>query len=335
MKRSLVYIIAAMVAVIVAGFVGIKLIKTQEMAVSTFMPVATATPTIEIVVAAKGIDAGELISSDALTTMSVDINDPRAGSAYVSFSQCVGKRAKMSISKGQPIYDSMLNLTLQAKEDLAYRVPEGMVALPIDTDALNGVEGYLKAGDTVDILCSAAALRSALDFSAYMDAVKKGADFSTREIIYLAKNVTILEVGDIAYSEGYAAQEANRELEVDGEPAPETVTTFYSCVILCVDEELARTIVQIREVDSENKLTLTLKHRGYEGADAEADSGVSYEDILGTDLETFINNASAQKPGANSQTNGGNTNSNTPAPEETQQPGSTLDYEGITDIIAG
>lgn len=335
MKKNIVYIIAAIVAIVVAGFFGMKLITTQEAAIEAAKPVETPVAVKEIVVAARDINAGELIGSDALTTTTVEVNDPKAWGAYESFSQAVGKRSMMSITKGQPLYESMMKGSVEKKEELAYRVPEGMVALPIDTDALNGVEGYLKAGDTVDILCSAEALASAVDYDAYINAMKKGDSATVREIIYLAQNVTVLEVGDIFYSESAIIADQPIQSDEAAETAAPT-TNYYDCVILCVDEELARTIVQIREADGEHKLTLTLRHRNYEDvSEVEAPVRDIPEDFTFHTNGGSTNTVGSNNPSGNNNSSGNNNGNNAADTGAPNVPDTELGYEGISDVIGG
>ncbi len=86
-------------------------------------------------------------------------------------------------------------------------------------------------------------------------------------LAYLAKNVTILAVGDKQYDAYMASQEqvagrnenamnTDEDSSEEGEENPYT----YDCVILCLDDFSAQLVVEVLQT---SKLTFTLKHREF------------------------------------------------------------------------
>lgn len=72
--------------------------------------------------------------------------------AFVKKNQVIGKIATSNISEGEEILKQRL-LSVEDKQDrLAYTIPANKRAVSIAIDNINGVSGFIKTGDRVDIV---------------------------------------------------------------------------------------------------------------------------------------------------------------------------------------
>ena len=129
----------------------------------------TAPPTIDILVAARDIPRGKLITADDLTIMSwpaIEQAPPPLGVLVVDGStgagleQAVGLMARADILAGSPVLETVLTAAGQATDladvgsDAALRIPSGYIAIAVPVTRLSSVAYALREGDHVDVLMS-------------------------------------------------------------------------------------------------------------------------------------------------------------------------------------
>jgi len=129
----------------------------------------TAPPTIDILVAARDIPRGKLITADDLTIMSwpaIEQAPPPLGVLVVDGStgagleQAVGRMARADILAGSPVLETVLTAAGQATDladvgsDAALRIPSGHIAIAVPVTRLSSVAYALREGDHVDVLMS-------------------------------------------------------------------------------------------------------------------------------------------------------------------------------------
>ncbi len=129
----------------------------------------TAPPTIDILVAARDIPRGKLITADDLTIMSwpaIEQAPPPLGVLVVDGStgagleQAVGRMARADILAGSPVLETVLTAAGQVTDladvgsDAALRIPSGYIAIAVPVTRLSSVAYALREGDHVDVLMS-------------------------------------------------------------------------------------------------------------------------------------------------------------------------------------
>jgi len=129
----------------------------------------TAPPTIDILVAARDIPRGKLITADDLTIMSwpaIEQAPPPLGVLVVDGStgagleQAVGRMARADILAGSPVLETVRTAAGQATDladvgsDAALRIPSGYIAIAVPVTRLSSVAYALREGDHVDVLMS-------------------------------------------------------------------------------------------------------------------------------------------------------------------------------------
>lgn len=263
MKKTLVYIIASIVAI--AAAIGLYL-KFQYQTIEKNVPVTEPTETIEpvemveVITAKQTIPEGAEITEDMLNTMSIPVSDkPR--NAVEGIKRIVGTNASTTINKGDYILSNMIeepHMYISESKGLSYEVPDGFVGLAIPAADLEGVSGYLMPGDVVNILADAKSIKAAMNGTPYIEG-----DVLPVSQAYLVKNVTILAVGDKEYdkrmaigsSEGNDSSSGNTD-DKDQEQAAVT----YDCIVIALDDFSAQIVAETMKT---SKLTMTVKHRSY------------------------------------------------------------------------
>lgn len=258
LKKSLVYIIAAAIAVLIALFLINNLITGKNAGTSAVEAEEPLTVQTEgIIVAASDIKAGSKITDTMIKTQQYP-SDSIPVDAYRYAYDIVGRSAAINITTGQILNPHMINAVEDSDEEsFALKVPDGFVALSISVKDIEGVSGYLVAGDTVNILADAIAIKAAMDGEVIWPD-----DSNPATQAYLAKNVTVLSVGDKHYDKITMAKNSP-ELENASKDSRETDTAngekyMYESVVLCLDDYTARIVVEVLKT---SRLFLSLQHR--------------------------------------------------------------------------
>lgn len=265
MKKNIVYIIAGLVAV-ASAVVLFTMFRTQTAETPEPIVVEDIQPVemTQIIVASKKILSGSQITNDMLKTKQIP-KEEKTQSMIVLSTDAEGATANRTIEADQPILTTMLDQPqsyIAGTNGLSYVIPDGMVAVAVNATDLEGVAGYLNRGDVVNILADAKAIKAAMEGIEYYQE-----DIDPVNLAYLAKNVTILAVGDKQYDAYMASQEqvagrnenamnTDEDSSEEGEKNPYT----YDCVILCLDDFSAQLVVEVLQT---SKLTFTLKHREF------------------------------------------------------------------------
>jgi pilus assembly protein CpaB len=112
---------------------------------------------VSIVVAARDIRAREAIKAADLTTVHYPLASLPPG-AMASVTQASGSYARVGIVKGQPLTSNLVaksSTDLPPKDAPSYLpIPPGLVAVSIPTNELQGVGGYIAAGDHINVVAT-------------------------------------------------------------------------------------------------------------------------------------------------------------------------------------
>ncbi len=250
MKRNAVYLLAALAAASLVLALSGNLREQARAGNGEEGETVTVTePMEQAVAAAVSIRRGEVIRREMLRMESVPAREPAPDSVR-RFEDAEGAFAAGEIPAGQRLTQDMLQRPREYVADtsgLSYIVPEGMTALAVRCGGTDGLSGYLARGDTVDLLAPGKAVKAAMEGIEFYEQ-----DSMPAGLVYLAKNVTVLAVGDRDYDR------RQRLLEDEGGRASEQEDGAYDCVVLCLDEFSAQIAA---EVDRTSAITLTLRHR--------------------------------------------------------------------------
>ena len=266
MKRTLVYIIAAVIAIALAcGLFLMLRSQTAEQPVPGTEPLETPAPIemVEVIVANERIPANTEITPSMLRTKAI----PAAEKPFFALSnanEAIGATANVMVEEETVLLSSMIELPrvyIADGQGLSYEIPEGFVGLAIPAADLEGMAGYLIPGDVINILADAKAVKAAMDGVPYIEG-----DVLPLTKAYLVKNVTVLAVGDKAYDEmmatdALALREAKKETASrEDENEEEAGDISYDCVIIALDDFSAQLVVETMQ---SSKLTFALQHRSY------------------------------------------------------------------------
>ena len=108
---------------------------------------------VTVVVATRDIAARETFSADMLTTQTVPNQGVQPGH-YAKPADLVGQSAAVPIPKGQQVTSNMLfvNNGLQTATSAYLPIPKGWVARAIPTSEMQGIAGYVQAGDYINLI---------------------------------------------------------------------------------------------------------------------------------------------------------------------------------------
>lgn len=266
MKKTLVYIIAALISIALAfGLFTMFREQTKQQLESNPNPAEGPAPVemVPVIVADTRIPADTEITEAMLITKEIPITE-KPFFALANAAEAVGTTAKIAIEADTVILSSMIEqpkVYIADGQGLSFEIPEGFVGLAVPASDLEGMAGYLIPGDVINILADAKAVKAAMNGVPFMEG-----DVLPLTKAYLVKNVTVLAVGDKAYDElmatnALAIRDANSEaLSRDSEGDEENGEISYDCVIIALDDFTAQLVV---ETMSSSKLTFALQHRNY------------------------------------------------------------------------
>lgn len=115
----------------------------------------TAEPTVVVVVAAKAIPSGTLITADMLKTTKLGLSERPSGQTFTSIDQVVGRIAGTDIAVDRPIVageDLLTPGSIIDGKSIADSIGKGFVAVSMELDQTNGVGTLIVPGDRVDII---------------------------------------------------------------------------------------------------------------------------------------------------------------------------------------
>ena len=118
----------------------------------------TATPEVVTILAAgQTLERGVVIPTEAVVAIPWPKN-VLPFSAVTDTTVIVGNRARITIARGEPIFDTMVLKGLETPSasgsDAAVQIPPGKVAISLPYDANNGVASGIKDGDHVSLIAS-------------------------------------------------------------------------------------------------------------------------------------------------------------------------------------
>lgn len=160
MKRSNRLLILVGVLLAFTGAIGAMVIAsgggTKTSGPDSASPSVTPEPKVQVVVAAKDINAGVQITSDMVTTSQQNVSIvSAAGDTFRDPLMITGRITAGSIKKGQIVVGSRDLLTPGSMTDgqsISSSVASGMVAVTMEVDQINGVGTLIVPGDRVDIV---------------------------------------------------------------------------------------------------------------------------------------------------------------------------------------
>ena len=265
MKRTFVYIIAAVIAIgLACGLFLMLRNQTAEQPIPNQeqMDVPDPVEMVNVIVASQRIPAGAEITASMLTTKAI----PATSKPFLAISspnEAIGANAGVMIEEETVLLSTMIELPrvyIADGQGLSYEIPEGFVGLAIPAADLDGVAGYLIPGDVINILADAKAVKAAMDGVPFIEG-----DVVPLTKAYLVKNVTVLAVGDKAYDEMMAAsaltlRDAKGETAAKQDEEENSGEISYDCVIVALDDFSAQLVVETMQ---SSKLTFALQHRDY------------------------------------------------------------------------
>ena len=173
MNNNVLKIIAGLLALgaVVVAIIGVRLSGQPQAPSSASTPAPV--PTVNIVVAARDVPLGRVLSAEDVSVQAV----PTApASAYNQIQQVIGHVTAKAIAKGAPILQATI-----APESLAALLQPGERAVAVLVDEVVGLGGHGKPGDHVDVL-------------QFTGGTKESQDTTFAQI--LIRNARILTFGD-------------------------------------------------------------------------------------------------------------------------------------------
>jgi len=136
------------IAVVIAFLFSMYMYRTIQR-ISTVKPA----PMNQIVVADRAIQLGTRIDAANLRVISWPANESIAGS-FTRVEDCAGRALLTNLAENEPVLESKL-APKQAGAGLPATIPEGMRAVSVAVNEVNGVAGFVIPGTMVDILVTA------------------------------------------------------------------------------------------------------------------------------------------------------------------------------------
>ena len=142
--RRLSLVLGVILAVV--AFLGVALL-------AIYVSSQNSAGNVSVIVTTRDVQARETFTSDMLTTQSVPNQGVQPGH-YTKASDLIGQSAAVSIPKGQQVTSNLLytNNGLQTATNAYLPIPKGWVARAIPTGELQGVAGYVQAGDYINVI---------------------------------------------------------------------------------------------------------------------------------------------------------------------------------------
>jgi Flp pilus assembly protein CpaB len=177
MRRGRIVIFVILGILIIISLGGVGLLWFLSNSAKAKPPVAEGTPggptapavievtptpeSVNILAAGQTLERGIAIPTEAIVAVPWPKN-ALPFSAITDTAKVVGYRARITIARGEPIFDTMVLAGLGTPEnplspigsDTALQIPTGLVAISMPYDPHNGVAMALKDGDHVSVIAS-------------------------------------------------------------------------------------------------------------------------------------------------------------------------------------
>lgn len=144
--KKRIWIITGLLALLTTGMLYIYLQQVEASAQEN------KTEMSEVVVALTDIPAHVKVSEDMLEIKEVPSEAVHADT-YTAIADVVGGTTTTGLVAGEQVLTERIVATDEEAE-LSYRIPESMRAITVATSEVDGVGGYVMAGDKLDILVS-------------------------------------------------------------------------------------------------------------------------------------------------------------------------------------
>lgn len=173
------------------------------------------TGAVTVVVAARDIPAGTVISPGMVRLAPVDAEDALTG-VLASLEAAVGQVARIPIYAGEQIVAAKLTAE-PIREGLAYVVPAGMRAMAVEVNKVVAAGGNVRPGDRVDVFAVIETTRE--------DPATGGRE-SVQQSLLLAQNIEVLAVEQriINRAPGSAGNDGTLADQPEPDPAATVVT---------------------------------------------------------------------------------------------------------------
>lgn len=135
-------------ALAAVAFLGVFVIGTQS-------GKSGGVSTVAVIVAARDIQAREVLSPDMMTTASLPSSAVPPG-AVLHVADIKGDTMIAPVLKGQPLTTNLVSASPDAiPAQVSYLpIPKGFVALAVPTGELQGVAGYVSPGDYLNVIAT-------------------------------------------------------------------------------------------------------------------------------------------------------------------------------------
>lgn len=159
MRRGRTFLILVIIIVIII-IAAVLVFRNLGAGINFGKPAATPTPgtrIIEIITAGQNIQPGTQITDAMLSTIRIPETDQVAGE-LTDKNVAIGQFAKLLISQGVPIMDSMISQTPGVSSEpgspWATQIPQGLTAVSIPTSRLNSAAFGIRDNDYVNVIVS-------------------------------------------------------------------------------------------------------------------------------------------------------------------------------------
>lgn len=139
-------LIGACASGLLAGYVALVYVSAEP------APLAAATPSQTIVVAARDLPAGSIVRREDVETMAWPGSAIPEGFA-IQAGAVVGRGLIVEVRENEPLLDWKL-AQKEAGGGMSITIPEGMRAVSVEVDEVIGVAGFVLPGTRVDVLAT-------------------------------------------------------------------------------------------------------------------------------------------------------------------------------------
>lgn len=191
-------ILIALIAALLAG--ALLYVWLGNVEARNTPPAPQQEPTVTVYLTAVEIPAFTPLKQEHVT----EVNYPARlvpENAATDPRDIAGKVCSTDLVPGQMLLLDMLGSLEEKAPGLSYRIPEGMRAMTISITGTAGVDGYILAGDRIDLLVSVTAADEELKGKMKLSKTKE-TELPGVYTGVLLENVEVIELGDVNFEGG-------------------------------------------------------------------------------------------------------------------------------------
>lgn len=222
--------------------------------------------TTKVFVAVQDVPDGTVIDNNNFGTYfdTQSIVDKFLTPGYIAedeVANVIGRVSTRTIYAGEQLSMNSFATQSSSEIDLAYKLNEGEVAYTLKADATTGVDGYIRIGDTVDILAN---------YTLDEEAAREAAEAQGKKYVRPTTPYNTVNIGDTEYAFVNLTYHEFKNLEVlaiatsgtvEAAKAEGTVMEDYTSITVRVDKDMAEDLFRMEEnssgqMDSNYKIIL-------------------------------------------------------------------------------